>query len=181
MRAALSLYALDRPALMAFSGELKALLRTDDRAGLAQALEVGAALAERLSRGPRAVDWFLRPEGDPDAAPLYASLRRVAKKRALTRTWTSDALSLEGRLRHFDLLREEREIAGLIDKLLNPARLPWFLVRPGATGGWLDGTKRERLADALAALRAALPAEIATFAEALGEIEGDVIAHDTLG
>jgi hypothetical protein len=180
MRSALSLYALDRAALVAFSGELKGLLLADDRAGLAAAIEAGASLAERLAAGPRAVDWFLRPETDAEAAPIYASLRRVAKKRALTLAWTSEAGSLEGRLRHYDLLREEREIAALIDKLLDPARLPWFLVRPGGTGGWLPNKKRDRLASELRGLRDALPPEIAAFVDALGDVEGDVIAHDML-
>jgi hypothetical protein len=180
MRAPLSLYELDRPALVTFSKELKAVLLADDRAGLARLLEAGAALADRIASGPRAVDWFLRAEADPDAAPLFASLRRVAKKRALSQAWTSDALSLEGRLRNYDVLREEREVAALTDKLLDPARLPWFLVRPGATGGWLDGAKRERLTSELRGMRDALPAEIAAFAEALADIDGDVIAHDML-
>ena len=39
-------------------------------------------------------------------------------------------MSLEGRLRHFDLLRDDAKVAGLIDKLLDSHRLPWFLVRP---------------------------------------------------
>ena len=176
----ITLYQLDRPALVAFSKELKELLLADDRGGLARALEAGAGLAERLAGGPRAVDWFLRPEADPEAAPLFASLRRVAKKRALTKAWTSEATSLEGRLRNYDVLREEREVAGLIDKLLDPGRLPWFLVRPGATGGWLDDAKRERLASSLRWLRAALPPELAAFAEAIADVEGDVIAHDML-
>lgn len=180
MGSQISLYQLDRPALVALSKELEGLLRADDREGLARALEAGAGLAERLASGPRAVDWFLRPEADPEAAPLFASLRRVAKKRALTKAWTSEATSLEGRLRNYDVLREEREIAALIDKLLDPARLPWFLLRPGATGGWLDDGKRDRLASSLRSLRAALPPELAAFAEAIAEVEGDVVAHDML-
>ena len=102
MRPMLSLYALDRPALVALSKELKALLLLDDRAGLAAALGLGASLFERIQQGPRAVDWLLRPENDPDASPLFASLRRIAKKRALSLSWTSAEPSLEGRLRHFD-------------------------------------------------------------------------------
>jgi hypothetical protein len=179
-RPRLSLYALDRAALKALSQELKALLLADDRAGLAAALGLGEALAARVAGGPRAVDWFLRPESDPEAAPLFASLRRVAKKRALSLAWTSAEPSLEGRLRHFDLLREDATVASLLDKLLDANRLPWFLVRPGATGGWLDEAKREALAGELRQLKAALPKEIAAFAEALGEIEGDVVAHDQL-
>lgn len=179
-RPLLSLYALDRPALQALSKELRALLWADDRAGIAAALGLGEALAARLTEGPRAVDWFLRPESDPEAAPLFASLRRVAKKRALSLAWTSAAPSLEGRLRHFDLLREDADLASLLDKLLDSNRLPWFLVRPGATGGWLDAAKREELAGELRKLKAALPGELAAFAEALGEVEGDVLAHEKL-
>jgi hypothetical protein len=179
-RPRLSLYALDRPALKELSRELKALLLADDRTGLAKALGLGEGLAARIAEGPRAVDWLLRPETDPEAAPLFASLRRVAKKRALSLSWTSSEPSLEGRLRQFDLLREDERIASLIDKLLDSHRLPWFLVRPGATGGWLDDAKRETLASEMRQLKAALPKELSAFAEALGEIDGDVIAHDQL-
>jgi hypothetical protein len=180
-RPRLSLYALDRPALKAFSAELQGLLRADDRAGIASLLGLGEALAARLAQGPRAVDWFLRPEGSPEAAPLFASLRRVTKKRALSLSWTSDEPSLEGRLRHFDPIREEAAIAKVVDKLLDSNRLPWFLVRPGATSGWLGGADREKLAADLAPLRPALTPELSAFAVALGELDGDVVAHDGLG
>lgn len=180
MRTTLSLYALDRPALIELSKELKALLLADDRQGLAKLLELGGSLAERVAEGPRAVDWFLRPEADAAAAPLFASLRRVAKKRALSLAWTSPAASLEGRLRAYDVLREDKTIATLLDKLLDPNRLPWFLVRPGATCGWLDQEKRNKLAAELRGLRAALPDEVAEFAGALREIDGAVVAHDAL-
>jgi hypothetical protein len=179
-RPRLSLYALDRPALKAFSAELKALLLADDRGGLAALIGLGAELAAKVASGPRAVDWLLRPEADPEAAPLFASLRRVAKTRALSLAWTSAEPSLEGRLRHFDLLREDAEVAGLLDKLLDDRRLPWFLVRPGSTSGWLDGAQRAALARELAALAPSLPRELAAFAEAIGDIDGDVIAHDML-
>ncbi len=179
-RPRLSLYALDRPALKAFSAELKALLLADDRAKLAALLGLGPDLAQRLASGPRAVDWLLRSEGDAAAAPFFASLRRVAKKRALELAWTSTEPSLEGRLRHFDLLREDAAIAGLVDKLLDSDRLPWFLVRPGATSGWLDGCKRETLAEELRPLKPSLPKELAAFADAIRDVDGDVIAHDML-
>jgi hypothetical protein len=179
-RPRLSLYALDRPALKAFSAELQGLLRADDRAGIASLLGLGEALAARLAEGPRAVDWFLRPEGSPEAAPIFASMRRVTKKRALSLSWTSAEPSLEGRLRHFDPIREEPAIASLVDKLLNSDRLPWFLVRPGTTSGWLGDADRAKLAAALAPLRAALTPELAAFALAIGEVDGDVIAHDGL-
>lgn len=180
MRATLSLYSLDRPALQGFSKELRELLRKDDREGLAGLLELRGSLAERLAETERAVDWFLRPEASTEAAPFFSSLRRVAKKRALSLAWTSPEASLEGRLRQYDLIREDSEIAARIDKLLSPSRLPWFLVRPGATCGWLDATGREQLASSLRRLRASLPAELAAFAEALGDMDGDAVAHDAL-
>lgn len=179
-RPLLALYALDRPKLQAFAKELKELLLADDRSGLASALGLGAELSDRLGRGPRAVDWFLRPDTDPQASPLFASLRRVAKKRALELAWTSDAPSLEGRLRAFEPLRDEPQVAVAIDKLLDANRLPWFLVRPGATGGWLDGAAREALAIELRALKPVLTPELAAFAEAVDEIDGPVLAHDGL-
>lgn len=180
MRTTLSLYALDRPALQAFAKELREVLAKDDRAALAALLELKGALADRLGETERAVDWFLRPESSPEAAPFFSSLRRVAKKRALSLAWTSPEASLEGRLRQYDLLREDGEIAARIDKLLSPARLPWFLVRPGATCGWLDAKGREQLASDLRRLRASLPPELGAFAEALGDLDGDAVAHDAL-
>ncbi len=179
-RPKLSLYAFDRPALKGFSAELKAALLGDDRKALATMLGLGAGLAEKLATGPRAVDWFLRPDGDPEASALFASLRRVAKKRALEKAWTSDEPSLEGRLRNFDLLREDPKVAGLIDKLLDSERLPWYLVRPGGTGGWLDEAKRLELARAMRGLLPALPKELSGFARALADMDGAVIAHDAL-
>jgi hypothetical protein len=179
-RPRLSLYALDRPALKALSAELKALLLADDRPGLAALLGLGPDLAARVASGPRAVDWLLRPEGDAAAAPLFASLRRVTKKRALELSWTSTEPSLEGRLRHLDLIREDAAIAALVDKLLDGQRMPWFLVRPGATSGWLDAAKREDLAGQLRRLEPSLPKELAAFAGAIREIDGDVVAHDGL-
>lgn len=179
-RPKLSLYALDRPALKALSQELKALLLADDRKGIAATLGLGAELAARLGEGPRAVDWFLRPDDDAEAGPIFASLRRIAKKRSLTLAWTSAEASLEGRLRHFDLLREDAKIALLLDKLLDGRRLPWFLVRPGATAGWLDAAKREDLAGELKRLKAALPKELVAFADALEGVGDDVVAHDGL-
>lgn len=180
MRATLSLYAMDRPALQAFSKDLRALLMADDRAGLANLLELRGALADRLSETERAIDWFLRPDSNTEAAPFFSSLRRIAKKRALTLSWTSPEASLEGRLRQYDVLREDPQIASRIDKLLSPSRLPWFLVRPGAACGWLDSAGTTELAGLLRPIRASLPPELAAFAEALADVEGDVIAHDAL-
>lgn len=180
MRSLISLYALDRPVLIALSKELKTLLLADDREGLVRLLELSGSLSGRLSEGPRAVDWFLRPDTDAQAAPLFASLRRIAKKRALTQAWTSSAASLEGRLRAYDVLREDKTIASLIDKLLDSNRLPWFLVRSGQVGGFLDEGKRAALASGLVTLRAALPPELSAFADALHEMDGPVILHDGL-
>ncbi|MEZ4298598.1 MAG: hypothetical protein R3B70_26840 [Polyangiaceae bacterium] len=180
MRSVLSLYSLDRPALQGFAKELREGLLADDRERLANLLELKGALAERLGETPRVIDWFLRPESNPEAAPLFSSLRRVAKKRALELQWTSPVPSLEGRLRQYDLLREDESLAKRIDKLLSASRLPWFLVRPGATCGWLDGAGRAELASGLRQVRAALPEELAAFAEALADMEGDAVAHDAL-
>lgn len=180
MRQTLSLYCLDRPALVAFTKELRERLLSDDRAGLAKLLELSGALADRLGQTEHAIEWFLRPETSPEAAPFFSSLRRVAKKRALVLSWTSPEASLEGRLRQYDVLREDAEIAKRIDRLLSPSRLPWFLVRPGATCGWLDGPGRAELAADLRRLRATLPKELAAFAEALDDMEGDAVAHDAL-
>lgn len=180
MRTTLSLFTLDRPALITFTKELKDLLLADDRDGLVKLLELSGALGARLAETPRAVDWFLRADTQAEAAPFFSSLRRVAKKRALTHAWTSPEASLEGRLRQYDVLREDTEIATRIDKLLSPTRLPWFLVRPGATCGWLDATGRTQLAADLQRLRATLPPELAAFAEALDDMDGDAIAHDAL-
>jgi hypothetical protein len=179
-RPKLSVYALDRPALKELSAKLRELLSSDDRSAIAAELGLGPELAARLSEGVRAVDWFLRPESDPMAAPFFASLRRVAKKRALELAWTSPAASLEGRLRGFELLREDKKIAELIDKLLDASRLPWFLVRPNATAGWLGDAARRELASELAALKSALPPEIVAFAQALSDVDGDVVTHDAL-
>jgi hypothetical protein len=180
VRPLLSLYTLNRPELKAFSSEIRAVLTSDDREGLARTLGLGAELSARVGKGTRAVDWFLRDEADPAAAPLFASLRRVAKKRALELSWTSAEPSLEGRLRAFDLLREDPRLAGLIDKLLDAERLPWFLVRPGATSGWLDSAKREDLAGQMRKLRPSLPKELQAFADAIRDLDGDVVAHDML-
>lgn len=180
MRAMLSLYALDRPALVAFSNELRSLLLADDREGLGRVLELSPSLSERLLKSSRAVDCFLRPDSDEQVSPLFASLRRIAKKRALVLAWKSSAASLEGRLRAYDMLREDKVMAGLIDKLLDPNRLPWFLIRSGCACGFLDHEKRGTLAREMFAIRAALPPELSEFAEALRDMDGPVVLHDGL-
>lgn len=176
----LRLYELDRPALKVLSGDIERVLRDDDVAGLAALLELSDQLAERLRSTERLVDWFLRAEDDAEAAPLYASLRRVSKKRALTPLLSDPETSLEGRLRGFEVLRDDKDIAAAIDNLLNPKRLPWYLRRPGATCGWLSGKSREQLAAALRPLRPSLTPELVRFAEAIDDADGDVVSHDGL-
>jgi hypothetical protein len=179
-RTALSLYRLDRPELAQFSSELRALLVNDDRRGLASFLGLGEQLATRVASASRAVDLFLRPEDDPESSPLFASLRRVAKRAALEHVWTSAAPSLEGRLRAYDVLREEDDIAGPVDRLLDSANLPWFLQRPGATGGWIEDAARAELAQRMEGLGPSLPDEVNAFVEALGGMDGDALVHDGL-
>jgi hypothetical protein len=179
-RPVLSLFRLDRAALSAFSAELRGLLARDDRAGVSSLLGLGEELARRVTAAKRAVDLLLRPEDDPEVLPIFASLRRVAKRSSLEHVWTSDAPSLEGRLRAYDVLREEEEIAEKIDRLLNVATLPWFLQRPGGTGGWLEDEPRAELAERMQALGPSLPDEVNAFVEALGGMDGDVLVHDRL-
>lgn len=179
-RPVLSLYALDRAELAAFSGELRTLLSTDDRRGLAKLLGLGAEMAGRVEAAPRAVELFLRDEEDPEMVPLFASLRRVAKKRSLSLAWTSEAPSLEGRLRAYDLLREDEEVARAIDKMLASENIPWFLRRPGATAGWLSETVKNELAEKMEELGPALPEELEAFGRALSAVDGDALVHDRL-
>jgi hypothetical protein len=179
-RPVLSLFALDRGALAAFSAELRGLLARDDRAGLSSLLGLGDELTRRLTSAGRAVDLMLRPEEDPEVLPLFASLRRVAKRAALEHVWTSEAPSLEGRLRAYDLLRDDEDIAKMLDRLLDVANLPWFLQRPGTTGGWLEDGPRAELAERMQALGPSLPDEVNAFVDALGAMDGDVLVHDRL-
>jgi hypothetical protein len=123
---------------------------------------------------------FLVPEDDPESAPLVASLRRVGKRAALERVWTSASPALEGRLRAYDVLRDEADVAEALDRLLNAELLPWFLRPSGSTGGWLDGGERAALVERMEALASALPDEVNAFVEALGAVEGDVMIHDRL-
>jgi hypothetical protein len=179
-RPVLSLFQLDRPALAAFTAELRGLLARDDRAGLSSLLGLGEELSRRVAASKRAVDLLLRPEDDPEVLPLFASLRRVAKRASLAHVWTSEAPSLEGRLRAYDILRDEDEIAQKLDRLLDPATLPWFLQRPGGSGGWLEDELRAELAERMQALGPSLPDEVNAFVEALGGMDGDVLVHDRL-
>jgi hypothetical protein len=179
-RPLLSLYRLDREKLQAMSSELRALLAMDDRAGLAALLGLGEELARRLAGERWAVAVMLRPDDDAHVAPIFASLRRVTKRAALEHVWTSESPALEGRLRAYDVLREEPEIASSLDKLLEPTRLPWFLQRPGGTAGWLNDEQRETLARGMQELGPALPDEVNAFAEALGGMDGDALVADRL-
>jgi hypothetical protein len=179
-RPLLALYRLDRDALHTLSSELRDLLAKDDRAALAAKLGLGEELARRLSAEKWAVAMMLRPDDDAAAAPIFASLRRIVKRAALEHVWTSESPALEGRLRAYDVLREEEDIARAIDRLLEPSHLPWFLQRPGATAGWLDNAGRETLASRMHELGPALPDEINAFAEALGGMDGDALIHDRL-
>jgi hypothetical protein len=179
-RLVLSLYRLDLARLAQFSDRLREVLTHNDRIGLSELLELGRELAARVESASRAVDLFLVPESDPEVAPLVASLRRLGKRAALERAWTSESPSLEGRLRAYDVLRDEPEVAKVIDRLLNSETLPWFLCPPGSTGGWLRDEERAALAERMASLAPSLPDEVNAFASALADIEGDVMIHDRL-
>lgn len=175
-RRTLALFALDRPALKALSAELEGLLLADDRAGLARLLGLEPA---RLEGRARLVDHLLVAESGP-ADDLYVALRGLAVRRALRPGFASDAPALEGRLRAFDVLREDAATGASLDRLLNPRRLPWYLRRHGATGGWLDGDERRALVERLRKVAPRLTPELRAFAQGLEAIPGDVIAHDGL-
>src|SRR5262249_52472908 len=144
-RPLLTLYRLDREKLHELSTKLRDLLARDDRAAISGLLGLGDELARRIAAERWAVAIMLRADDDAQASPIFASLRRVAKRAAMEHVWTSESPALEGRLRAYDVLREETEIADAIDRLLDPTRLPWFLQRPGGTGGWLGDDQRETL------------------------------------
>ncbi|MEQ9320290.1 MAG: hypothetical protein RIF41_14085 [Polyangiaceae bacterium] len=179
-RRTMTLYELDRPALKTLSSELEEALADDDRDRLAELLELGEAVRASLDGRERVVDFFLLPDTHETATPLYASLRRISKKRALTPVMTSSDMALEGRLRGFEILREQRALAKLVDKLLSDKRLPWYLRRPGTTGGWLGPDQRAALASGMGELSPALTPELRELQEALGEAHGDVVLHDGL-
>ena len=183
MRTLLSLYRFDRPALDELSGELRAALRADDRAAVAKLLGLGEGLAQKLATRP-AIEWLVRDDDDAEAAPIFASLRRVAKRRALEKAWTSAHPSLEGRLRAFEPLREIDAAAAAIDRGLDPSKLPFFLGRKGATAGVLSEKDRAAIVDALGSSGSIrdddLPPELAAFGDALEELDGLVLVHDAL-
>jgi hypothetical protein len=174
------LYALDREKLSQFSSELRDLLSRDDRAGFAALLGLGDQVRRRVDDARWTIDLLLRPEDDPHVVPIFASLRRVAKARALSVAWSSDSPALEGRLRAYDVLRDEPPVAEKIDRLLESSRVPWFLQRPGATAGWLPDAERMDLTEELEGLSPALPDEVNAFAQGLREVDGDVLLHDRL-
>lgn len=175
-RSKLVLYQLDRPALKALSADIEGLLVRNDHAAFAERLKLDAAL---LRGRARLVDYFLVPEHD-STKELHAALRRLAKRDALTPAFASDSLALEGRLRAFEPLRENAGTSAAIDRLLNPKRVPWYLRATGATAGWLDGKDRADLSQKMDRLMSQLTPELQAFARGLGEIDGDVIAHDSL-
>jgi hypothetical protein len=179
-RPLLSIYRLERDKLHELSSQLRQLLARDDRPALTSLLGLGEELSRRLADERWAVGMMLRPDDDPKASPIFASLRRVVKRAALEHVWTSESPALEGRLRAYDVLRDEKEVADALDRLLEPARLPWFLQRPGGTAGWLDDAQRGTLAERMQSLGPALPDEVNAFVEALGGMDGDALVHDRL-
>jgi hypothetical protein len=179
-RPVLALYRLDRPKLGDLSGQLRDVLARDDRAAFSALLGLGEELARRVTEARWSVDLVLRPDDDAFVAPLFASLRRIVKRAALEHVWTSQSPALEGRLRAYDVLRDDEDVSTMIDRLLDQARLPWFLQRPQATGGWIDDGQRARLAKGMEALGPALPDEVNAFVEALGGMDGDAFVHDRL-
>jgi hypothetical protein len=178
--ATLALYELERPALKTFTQELKQTLLADDKRALCELLELGDALAEKVAASGRLVDLFLLPEDDAQVVPLLASLRRISRKRAMSKVFTSTHPSLEGRLRAYDVLRDDKKISRSIDRLLNPNRLPWYLRRAGATCGWLAGDERLELAAAITKLEPSLTPELSEWLQGLDEAEGDIVAHDSM-
>jgi len=179
-RATLSLYELDRAALQRLSAELETVLAADDRDGLATLLELGSKVTESLGSCSRLVDLFLRTEDDSTTKTLFASLRRISKKRALTKVMTSTDPALDGRLRGYDVLRECRPAATLVDKLINPNRLPWYLRVRDATCGWLDAVQCKALATEMRHLRPSLTPELRELMDGIEAIEADAVLHDSI-
>jgi glutamine synthetase adenylyltransferase len=178
-RSLLRLYELDRDQLKVVSQQLKTALREDSREKLAKLLELSEAMTDSLQQRPL-VELFLMPQSDPQSAAIFASLRRISKKRAITAMFDSEALSLEGRLREFESLRNNNIIARQLDRLLNPKRLPWYLRRPGASCGWLRKDQRQELVAEMKPLRTGLPPEVQDFLRGLDGIDDDVVLHDSL-
>jgi hypothetical protein len=179
-RTLLALYRLDRARLAELSGQLRAVLLDDNRAGFSRLLGLGSELAARAERAGRLVDLFLLPEITAEVAPIFASLRRITKRAALEHVWTSESAALEGRLRAYDVLRDETAIAEPLDRLLDIGLLPWFMRPAGSTGGWIGDDDRAALAARMEALGPSLPNEVNAFAQALGAMSGDALLHDHL-
>jgi hypothetical protein len=178
-RSRLSLFEVDAERLDGFAGELREALYADDRQRLVSLLSLEGAAADRIRGAPHAVDVLLASEVHPGAAEVFDALRHAARDRALTHTWTSDSLALEGRLRGFEPLREEAELARRVDLLLDAHGVPWFLRRPGDTCGCASKIDREELAEGLERLDDP-PLELLAFARALGDLRGSAFCHDTL-
>lgn len=178
-RSRLSLFEVDEGSLSEFSRELEEALRADDRAALIRLLCLEGPAAERISAAPVAVDVFLASETHSSSIEVFAGLRRAAVERALSHVWTSDSLALEGRLRGFELLREDEDLARRVDLLLDGHGVPWFLRRPGDTCGCASKIDREFVAEGLERLDDP-PVELLAFARALGELRGSALCHDTL-
>ena len=178
-RSFLSLFEVDEDALRSFGAELRSALVEDERGAVVRLLELVGPAAERVRSAPLAVDVFLAAETHLPSRPVFVALRRAAASRALSLAWTSESLSLEGRLRMFDVLREDRETARRVDALLDGQGVPWFLRTSGSTCGSLSDPDAHSLAEALADI-GDLPPELADFARALGDAQGGVFCHDAL-
>jgi hypothetical protein len=178
-RSRLSLFEVDREALASFSTELRAVLAIDDRDALVRMLGLEGPAIDHVRGARHAVFVLLAAESHAPSAPVFEALRRAAKGRALRLAWTSDSLALEGRLRGFEPLRDEPELARRVDSLLDGVGVPWFLRRPGGTFGSLVRKEREELAEGLERLEDP-PPELVAFGEAIGHLEGDAFCHDTL-
>jgi hypothetical protein len=178
-RTSLSLFDLDRDALASFGAELREALAHDDRDATVLLLKLEGAAAELVRAAPSAVSVLLTSASYPASAPVFDALRRAAGERALRLAWTSDSLALEGRLRGFEPLRDDPDLARRADALLDGDGVPWFLRTTGGTFGTLSRSEREELADGLARLDDP-PPELVAFGEALGQLEGDALCHDTL-
>jgi len=178
-RTQLSLYRVDREALQSFDAQLRDFLTKDDRASLVRLLDLHGDLSGRIERAASAVDAFLVPDTHLSSTPLFAALRRVAKQRALALAWTSDSRALEGRLQAFDGIREDLDLTRLADALLDRRRVPWFLRRDGGTCGLVSSQERIALAAGLETLNDP-PPELLALGNALEELEGEALCHDTL-
>jgi hypothetical protein len=178
-RSRLSLFEVDEGKLAAFSDELRRALRVDDRQAIVRLLSLEGPAADRIAGVAAAVDVFLASESHAPSASVFAALRRATVDRALSHVWTSDSLALEGRLRGFEPLREDEDLAHRVDTLLDGHGVPWFVRRPGDTCGCIAKIDREEVAEGLERLDDP-PVELIAFARALGDVRGSALCHDTL-